>query len=84
MRIAQVAPIVERIPPKMYGGTKRVVSALTEELVARGHEVTLFASGDSTTSATLRSVYPRGLREAHLPGSLWLESVDTIECGLRL
>jgi glycosyltransferase involved in cell wall biosynthesis len=66
MRIAQVAPIIERVPPKKYGGTERVVHALTEELVKRGHEVTLFASGDSITSAKLESVYPRALREARL------------------
>ncbi len=66
MRIAQIAPIIERVPPKKYGGTERVIHALTEELVRRGHEVTLFASGDSKTSATLASVFPRGLREARL------------------
>jgi glycosyltransferase involved in cell wall biosynthesis len=66
MRIAQIAPIVERVPPKKYGGTERVVHALTEELVRRGHEVTLFATGDSETSAKLESVYPRALREAKL------------------
>lgn len=64
MRIAQIAPLVERIPPKKYGGTERIVYELTEELVSRGHDVTLFASGDSLTSARLRSVYPRSLREA--------------------
>lgn len=53
MRIAQVAPLFEAVPPKLYGGTERIVSYLTEELVARGHEVTLFASGDSSTRATL-------------------------------
>jgi glycosyltransferase involved in cell wall biosynthesis len=53
MRIAQVAPLYESVPPKLYGGTERVVSYLTEELVRRGHEVTLFASGDSLTSAKL-------------------------------
>ncbi|HEY8535334.1 MAG TPA: glycosyltransferase family 4 protein [Vicinamibacterales bacterium] len=53
MRIAQVAPLYERVPPVAYGGTERVVSHLTEELVRRGHEVTLFASGDSVTSARL-------------------------------
>ncbi len=67
MKIAQIAPIVERVPPKTYGGTERVVHALTEELVARGHEVTLFASGDSISSAKIESVYPRSLREAKLP-----------------
>ena len=51
MHIAQVAPLTEAIPPKLYGGTERVVSWLTEELIALGHEVTLFASGDSITSA---------------------------------
>lgn len=63
MRIAQIAPLAERIPPKKYGGTERVVYALTEELVRRGHEVTLFASGDSITTAELISIYPRSLRE---------------------
>src|SRR5437868_5010829 len=53
MKIAQIAPLVESVPPKFYGGTERVVSYLTEELVRQGHEVTLFASGDSTTSAAL-------------------------------
>lgn len=66
MKIAQIAPISERVPPKKYGGTERVVHALTEELVRRGHDVTLFASGDSITSAKLEYVYPRGLREARL------------------
>lgn len=66
MKIAQVAPMAERVPPKRYGGTERMVSALTEELVRRGHEVTLFASGDSQTQARLESVYPRALREAKL------------------
>ncbi len=67
MKIAQMAPLAERVPPKKYGGTERMVHALTEELVRRGHEVTLFASGDSITSAKLVSVYPRGLREAKMP-----------------
>src|SRR5262249_32580080 len=53
MRIAQVAPLNERVPPPLYGGTERVVSYLTEELVRLGHDVTLFASGDSETSARL-------------------------------
>lgn len=66
MKIAQIAPIAERIPPKKYGGTERIVHALTEELVKRGHEVTLFASGDSITSAKLVSIYHRSLREAKL------------------
>lgn len=62
MRIAQVAPLWERVPPPAYGGTELVVSLLTEELVRRGHEVTLFASGDSISSARLESVHPRALR----------------------
>jgi hypothetical protein len=53
MKIAQVAPLTESCPPKFYGGTERVVAYLTEELVAQGHEVTLFASGDSQTAAEL-------------------------------
>src|SRR5438128_12689263 len=53
MRIAQISPLYESVPPKLYGGTERVVSYLTEELVARGHDVTLYASGDSVTEARL-------------------------------
>ena len=64
MRIAQIAPLIERVPPTTYGGTERVVSVLTEELVRRGHDVTLFASGDSVTSANLVATYPKPLREA--------------------
>jgi len=62
MRIAQVAPLYERVPPVLYGGTERVVSYLTEALVAQGHQVTLFASGDSLTAARLRSPCTRALR----------------------
>ncbi|GAB4324598.1 MAG: glycosyltransferase family 4 protein [Leptolyngbyaceae cyanobacterium] len=62
MRIAQIAPLWERVPPTTYGGTELVVGLLTEELVRRGHEVTLFASGDSITKATLESVHPKALR----------------------
>ena len=62
MRIAQVAPLAESVPPKLYGGTERVISWLTEELVSLGHQVTLFASGDSNTGANLVPVWPRGLR----------------------
>ena len=62
MRIAQVAPLYESVPPQGYGGTERVVSYLTEELVRLGHEVTLFASGDSATAARLVPVCPRSLR----------------------
>jgi glycosyltransferase involved in cell wall biosynthesis len=62
MRIAQVAPLTEAVPPKLYGGTERVVHWLTEELVALGNEVTLFASGDSRTSAKLDATWPKALR----------------------
>jgi glycosyltransferase involved in cell wall biosynthesis len=62
MRIAHVAPLYERVPPMLYGGTERVVSHLVEEQVRRGHEVTLFASGDSRTRASLVSSIPRALR----------------------
>jgi glycosyltransferase involved in cell wall biosynthesis len=62
MRIAEVAPLFESVPPALYGGTERVVAYLTDELVAQGHDVTLFASGGSLTSATLVEVCPRALR----------------------
>ena len=62
MRIAQIAPLTESVPPKLYGGTERIVSYLTEELIALGHDVTLFASGDSVTSAILEPMSPRALR----------------------
>jgi glycosyltransferase involved in cell wall biosynthesis len=62
MRIAQIAPLAESVPPKFYGGTERIVSWLTEELVAQGHEVTLFASGDSLTSAELVPCAEQALR----------------------
>jgi glycosyltransferase involved in cell wall biosynthesis len=81
MRIAQIAPLHEAVPPKLYGGTERVVSYLTEELVALGHQVTLFASGDSVTSARLRAAWPRSLRldpdirDVIAPHMLMLEEV---------
>src|SRR6185369_2036855 len=62
MRIAQIAPLAERVPPKLYGGTERVVAWLVEELVELGHKITLFASGDSQTKADLVPVCPRALR----------------------
>src|SRR5512146_2348029 len=62
MRIAQVAPLYESVPPRFYGGTERVVSWLTEELVRQGHDVTLYASGDSVTQARLVAVTERALR----------------------
>ena len=62
MRVAIVAPLYESVPPRLYGGTERVVSYLTEEIVAQGHEVTLYASADSRTRARLRPMAPGGLR----------------------
>ncbi|HEY8173848.1 MAG TPA: glycosyltransferase family 4 protein [Dehalococcoidia bacterium] len=64
MRILQIAPVWECVPPPGYGGTEAVVALLTDELVARGHDVTLAASGDSVTTATLRAPFPRSLRRA--------------------
>jgi len=81
MRIAQIPPLHEAVPPKLYGGTERVVSYLTEELVNLGHEVTLFGTGDSITSARLHEVWPRALRldpairDAVAPHMLMLEQV---------
>ncbi|HTH62525.1 MAG TPA: glycosyltransferase family 4 protein [Paraburkholderia sp.] len=81
MRIAQIAPLYEAVPPKFYGGTERVVSYLTEALVDLGHDVTLFASGDSMTSARLEAAWPRALRldptirDALAPHILLLERV---------
>lgn len=71
MKIAQLAPLAESVPPKAYGGTELVVSLLTEELVKMGHEVTLFASGDSVSGATLVSGSPSGLRQHELRGQRW-------------
>src|SRR6266568_8492171 len=81
MRIAQVAPLTEAVPPKLYGGTERVVSWITEELVEMGHEVTLFASGDSVTSAKLEAVWPKALRldgSVRDPNALHLVMLENI------
>jgi len=81
MRIAQVAPLAEAVPPLLYGGAERVVSFLTEELVAMGHEVTLFANADSRTSAELAPMWPHALRtdpdlrDGFAPHMLMLERV---------
>ena len=64
MKIAQIAPLMESVPPRLYGGTERIVSYLTEELVQLGHDVTLFASGDSVTAADLVACAPVALRLA--------------------
>ena len=87
MHIAQVAPLTEAIPPKLYGGTERVVSWLTEELIALGHEVTLFASGDSVTSARLEAVWPRALRldgSVRDPNALHMLMLAGWRVGLKL
>jgi glycosyltransferase involved in cell wall biosynthesis len=84
MRIAQIAPLHEAVPPQFYGGTERVVSYLTDALVDLGHDVTLFASGDSHTKATLEAVWPRALRldpairDAVAPHMLLLEKVREV------
>src|SRR6202008_1667520 len=78
MRIAQVAPPFESVPPAPYGGTERVVSLLTEELVRRGHDVTLFASGDSLTTARLVPTVDRALwclDEVHDALPYWMITV---------
>ncbi len=82
MKIAQIAPMVERVPPKKYGGTERVVHALVEELVRRGHDVTLFASGDSHTSAKLIPVFPRNLREARVKDLYGVNHITLLNIGL--
>src|SRR6202011_1468875 len=66
MKIAQVAPLYESVPPKLYGGTERVVAYLTDELVRRGHEVKLFASGDSSVATNIESTHPAALRATGL------------------
>ena len=83
MRIAQVAPLIESVPPRLYGGTERVVAFLTDELVRLGHDVTLFASGDSETLARLVPVWPQALRldgtcrDTLAPHVLMLEEVTS-------
>ena len=81
MRIAQISPLTEAVPPKLYGGTERVISWLTEELVALGHEVTLFASGDSVTSARLEPMWPTALRldgSVRDPNALHMSMIEQI------
>lgn len=80
LRIAQIAPLIERIPPVKYGGTERVVSAVTEGLIARGHEVTLFAAGNAQTRATLIAGCPRPLREARASQEL-IEELSIANLG---
>lgn len=81
LKIAQISPLSESVPPEKYGGTERVISALTEELVRRGHEVTLFASGDSNTRARLISVYPTSLRKACINDPYGLNDWSLLHIG---
>jgi glycosyltransferase involved in cell wall biosynthesis len=81
MRVAQVAPLAEAVPPKLYGGTERVVSYLTEELVSLGHDVTLFASGDSVTAAELVPILSKALRldqSVRDPLALTVAMIETV------
>jgi hypothetical protein len=81
MQIAQIAPLTEAIPPKLYGGTERVISWLTDELVALGYEVVLFASGDSQTSAHLEACWPKALRldgSVRDPNALYMAMLERI------
>lgn len=79
MRIAQVSPLAEAVPPRAYGGTERVISWLTEELVRRGHEVTLFASADSVTKANLVPLVDEGLRLAGKLDTFLIEQLVQLE-----
>src|ERR1044072_9466428 len=81
MKIAQISPLVESVPPRLYGGTERVVSYLTEELVAQGHDVTLFARGDSVTEASLVPCSSVALRldlSAHDPIPHYMVMLDKV------
>jgi hypothetical protein len=86
MRIAEVAPLAESVPPKLYGGTERVVSWLTEELVGLGCDVTLFASGDSLTSAALVPACPRAcgsVAQGQIHGPLTRLSLTRLRTGQK-
>jgi glycosyltransferase involved in cell wall biosynthesis len=81
VRIAQIAPLTEAVPPKLYGGTERVISWLTEELVEMGHDVTLFASGDSVTQAKLNAMWPKALRldgSVRDPNALHISMIEEV------
>jgi glycosyltransferase involved in cell wall biosynthesis len=84
MRIAQIAPLTEAVPPKLYGGTERVISWLTEELVALRHDVTLFATGDSITAARLEAIWPTALRfdrTVRDPNALHMAMLECVRLG---
>ena len=90
MKIAQISPLIESVPPRLYGGTERVVAYLTDELVRQGHEVSLFASGDSRTNANLISACPQALRldrnvRDHIPFHLMMmEQVRRLAPGFDI
>jgi glycosyltransferase involved in cell wall biosynthesis len=84
VKIAQIAPLVESVPPRLYGGTERVVSWLTEELVRQGHQVTLFASGDSVTKAELVAIVKRALRLDGIHNSLTYNIIMLDQVASRL
>ena len=87
MQIAQIAPLTEAIPPKLYGGTERVISWLADELVALGHEVVLFASGDSQTSANIEACWPKALRldgSVRDPNALHMAVLEQVRNGLTI
>jgi hypothetical protein len=86
MQIAQIAPLTEAIPPKLYGGTERVISWLADELVGLGHDVVLFASGDSQTSAKLEACRPKALRldgSVRDPNALHIAMLERVRQQLR-
>jgi len=83
LKIAQIAPLWVSVPPQKYGGIERIVHYLTEELVRRGHDVTLFASGDSKTKAKLVSVYPRGLLKDNIPWTDPLWNLENLSRAFR-
>lgn len=82
MKIAIISPIIERVPPKKYGGTERVVNILTEGLIKKGHQVTLFATGDTLTSAKLISVVPKSLKESQVADPYGLNALTALHIGL--
>jgi glycosyltransferase involved in cell wall biosynthesis len=81
MQIARIVPLTEAIPPKLYGGTERVISWLTDELVALGHEVVLFASGDSQTSAHLEACWPKRLLMPQPVRPAYFAFLGPMTCG---
>jgi hypothetical protein len=84
MRIAQIAPLMESVPPRLYGGTERIASYLTDELVGLGHEVTLFASADSLTTAKLVSCASMALRldgNVRDPTPYYMLMLDRVRAG---